>query len=39
MKLARYFAPVALAAAALSLPALAVDITGAGATFPYPVYS
>ena len=39
MKLARYFAPVALAAAALSLPALAVDITGAGATFPYPIYS
>ncbi len=39
MKLARCFAPVALAAAALSLPALAVDITGAGATFPYPIYS
>ncbi|MEO5677303.1 MAG: phosphate ABC transporter substrate-binding protein PstS [Usitatibacter sp.] len=39
MKLARCFAPVALTAAALSLPALAVDITGAGATFPYPIYS
>lgn len=39
MKLARYFAPVALAAAVFSLPALAVDITGAGATFPYPIYS
>ncbi len=39
MKLSRCFAPVALAAAALSLPVLAVDITGAGATFPYPIYS
>jgi phosphate transport system substrate-binding protein len=39
MKLARYFAPAALAAAVFSLPALAVDITGAGATFPYPIYS
>lgn len=27
------------AAAAISAPALAVDITGAGATFPYPIYA
>src|SRR4249919_4332637 len=26
-------------AATLSTPALAVDITGAGATFPYPIYA
>ena len=26
-------------AAAVATPALAVDITGAGATFPYPVYA
>jgi phosphate transport system substrate-binding protein len=36
----RFLAPVAFAAvAALALPALAVDITGAGATFPYPIYA
>ena len=36
----RFLAPVAFAAAsALSLPALAADITGAGATFPYPIYA
>jgi phosphate transport system substrate-binding protein len=29
----------ALAAASLSLSAFAVDITGAGATFPYPIYA
>src|SRR3982074_2286894 len=29
----------ALALAAISAPALAVDITGAGATFPYPIYA
>ena len=30
---------VGAAALAVALPALAVDITGAGATFPYPVYA
>ena len=29
----------AVAAIATSLPALAADISGAGATFPYPVYA
>ncbi len=38
MKLARLLAPVAFAAASLT-PAFAVDITGAGATFPYPIYA
>ena len=35
------YATIFLAAAALALgiPALAVDITGAGATFPYPIYA
>jgi phosphate transport system substrate-binding protein len=28
-----------LAAAAIALPAYAVDVTGAGATFPYPIYA
>jgi phosphate transport system substrate-binding protein len=37
MKPARLLAALALSAAAL--PALAVDITGAGATFPYPIYA
>src|SRR5260221_11311444 len=39
MRLARILAPVAIAAAALSLNAFAADITGAGATFPYPIYA
>src|SRR6185436_1866126 len=39
MRFARVFAPVAVAAAMLSTGAMAVDITGAGATFPYPIYS
>ena len=39
MRFARVFAPVAVAAAMLSPGAMAVDITGAGATFPYPIYS
>ena len=39
MRLPLVFAPVALAAAAFAAPALAVDITGAGATFPYPIYA
>lgn len=38
MKLARLLAPAAIAAAAL-LPAHAADITGAGASFPYPIYA
>ncbi|HET7729252.1 MAG TPA: phosphate ABC transporter substrate-binding protein PstS [Usitatibacter sp.] len=38
MRFARILAPAALATA-LSAPALAVDITGAGATFPYPIYA
>src|SRR5689334_8120513 len=33
------FAVAALAAASLSLAAFAADITGAGATFPYPIYA
>src|SRR5688572_93804 len=39
MRLAKQFAAVAVMAAAWAAPALAVDITGAGATFPYPIYS
>jgi phosphate transport system substrate-binding protein len=35
----RLIGAAALGAAALSTPALAVDITGAGATFPYPIYA
>jgi phosphate transport system substrate-binding protein len=38
MRLAHLLAPLALAAAT-ALPAHAVDITGAGATFPYPIYA
>ncbi len=38
MLIKRILAP-ALAAAALSTCALAADITGAGATFPYPIYA
>ena len=38
MRFALLLAPVA-AAASFALPALAVDITGAGATFPYPIYA
>jgi phosphate transport system substrate-binding protein len=39
MRFTRFLAPVAVAAAAFAVPALAVDITGAGATFPYPIYA
>jgi phosphate transport system substrate-binding protein len=39
MKFARILAPVALAAAALSTHVLGAEITGAGATFPYPIYA
>ena len=35
----RTIAAASLAAAALVLPASAADITGAGATFPYPLYA
>ena len=35
----RALAGAAAFAAAIATPALAVDITGAGATFPYPVYA
>jgi phosphate transport system substrate-binding protein len=31
--------PALLAAAAIAVPAWAADITGAGATFPYPIYA
>jgi phosphate transport system substrate-binding protein len=39
MRFSSIFAPVAAAAAMLSTGASAVDITGAGATFPYPIYA
>jgi len=39
MRFAHFLVPAALAAAAFAAPALAVDITGAGATFPYPIYA
>jgi phosphate transport system substrate-binding protein len=39
MRFAHFLAPVAVAAAVFTAPALAVDITGAGATFPYPIYA
>jgi phosphate transport system substrate-binding protein len=39
MRFSRYFAPAAVVAAVVSTPVLAVDITGAGATFPYPIYA
>ena len=39
MKLIPYAVAAGLAAATLATPAVAVDITGAGATFPFPVYS
>jgi phosphate transport system substrate-binding protein len=35
----RSFIAAGLAAALLAAPALAADITGAGATFPYPIYA
>jgi phosphate transport system substrate-binding protein len=38
MRIARLVAP-ALVAAAAAFPAFALDITGAGATFPYPIYA
>jgi phosphate transport system substrate-binding protein len=39
MKLIPYALAAGLAAASANAPALAADITGAGATFPFPVYS
>ncbi|MEQ4598897.1 MAG: substrate-binding domain-containing protein, partial [Methylobacteriaceae bacterium] len=39
MKPFTYALAVGLAAAQLATSALAADITGAGATFPFPVYS
>src|SRR5260221_12226440 len=36
---ARLMGDAALAACAFAIPAAAVDITGAGATFPYPIYA
>ncbi|HET9652508.1 MAG TPA: phosphate ABC transporter substrate-binding protein PstS [Usitatibacter sp.] len=39
MAFGRFLAPLAIGAAAIATPALAVDITGAGATFPYPIYA
>src|SRR5262245_48926650 len=38
MKPTRFLANVAVVAT-LAVPAFAADITGAGATFPYPIYS
>jgi phosphate transport system substrate-binding protein len=39
MRFTRILAPVALAAAVFSGAAAAAEITGAGATFPYPIYA
>jgi phosphate transport system substrate-binding protein len=39
MRTRRFLAATALAAATLAAPAFAADITGAGATFPYPIYA
>ena len=39
MKLMTYAIAAGLAVASLAAPAASADITGAGATFPFPVYS
>jgi phosphate transport system substrate-binding protein len=39
MRFARLLAPVAMVAAVFTSGAFAADITGAGATFPYPIYA
>jgi phosphate transport system substrate-binding protein len=39
MRMKQMFVSIALAAAAAAVPALAADMTGAGATFPYPIYA
>src|SRR4051812_46912072 len=39
MRIPTMLATAAVAAATLAFPAFATDITGAGATFPYPIYA
>jgi phosphate transport system substrate-binding protein len=39
MKISSYFAAAGLVVASLASPANAADISGAGATFPYPLYA
>ena len=39
MILARILAAAAIVAAGGIAPAVAIDISGAGATFPYPIYA
>src|SRR5260221_4246435 len=39
MNLKQVFQALALASAVFSAPGHAIDITGAGATFPYPIYA
>ncbi len=39
MRIARILAPALVAAAAIAHSAFAAEITGAGATFPYPIYA
>jgi phosphate transport system substrate-binding protein len=39
MHVSKGLATLALAGASMAIPAFAADITGAGATFPYPVYA
>ncbi len=40
MKIKQFFSSIALLAASIAaLPAVAADMTGAGATFPFPIYS
>src|SRR5260221_4512324 len=39
MRIARILAPALVAAAAISHSTFAAEITGAGATFPYPIYA
>src|SRR4051795_9437106 len=39
MRISKGLAALALASASIAIPALAADITGAGATFPYPIYA
>jgi len=39
MRITKVLAAAAISAAACAIPAFAADITGAGATFPYPIYA
>jgi phosphate transport system substrate-binding protein len=39
MRISKGLAALALASAFMAIPAFAADITGAGATFPYPIYA